>query len=323
MTNKPEIDLLTIGDAAIDLYMKVEGREISQDKSDQEHPKICFYHGSKIPVRTVESNIAGNAVNVAIGANKLGLRTAIYSEMGDDEEALRVEKDLGREGIITEYLHRNKGSQTGIHPVIVYGGERTIFSHHEKRSYHLGNWPEPKWLYYTSVSPGFEKFQEELVKYLKENPQIGVAFNPGTFQLRVGLEGLRNIFSVTDVLFVNREEAVFFVGEDNTENLHYKLHELGPQLTVITDGSEGASGSDGRDLIKIPAYMADKPVVDKTGAGDSFASGALAALFFKKPLREVLLWGAVNSSGVIREIGAVHGLKSKEEIETSVAKYQS
>jgi sugar/nucleoside kinase (ribokinase family) len=310
-----KFDLLTIGDVAIDLYMKVEGKEVSQDRSNSEQPKICFYHGSKIPVKTVESNIAGNAVNVSIGTNKLGLKTAIYAEMGDDEEAERVEKDLTKEGIITDYLFRNKGAQTGIHPVIVYAGERTIFSHHEKRHYSLKDWPEPKWLYYTSVSPGFEPFQAELVDYLKKNPKIGVAFNPGTFQLRAGLGGLRNIFEVTHVLFVNREEAVYFVGEDNTENLHHKLRKLGPKLTIITDGSEGASGSDGKTLIKVPAYVIDKPVIDKTGAGDSFAAGAIAALFYNKPLEEVLLWGAINSSSVIREIGAVHGLKTKEEIE--------
>ena len=316
MTDKTyKIDLLTIGDVAIDFYMKVEGKEVSQDKSNPEYPKICFYHGSKIPVRNVKSNIAGNAVNVSIGATKLGLKTAVYSEMGDDEEAEKVENDLAKEGVITDYLKRNEGTQTGIHPVIVYAGERTIFSHHEKRNYTLQNWPTPKWVYYTSISPGFEPFQADLVEYFKKNRDIGVAFNPGTFQLRAGLEGLRDIFSVTHVLFVNREEAVYFVGEDNTENLHHKLQELGPKLTIITDGSEGASGSDGKNLIKIPAYVIDRPVLDKTGAGDSFASGALSALFYNKSLEEVLLWGAINSSSVIREIGAIHGLKNKKEIE--------
>ncbi len=314
MEKDKKIDILTIGDVAIDLYMKVEGKEVSKDK-DPKHPKICFYHGSKIPVRNVKTNIAGNAVNVALGVNELGLTAAIYSEMGDDEEADRIEKELAEEGIITRFLRRNEGTQTGIHPVIVYEGERTIFSHHEKRNYKLLDWPEPKWIYYTSISPGFEKFQEKLVAYFKNNPQIGVAFNPGTFQLRAGLHGLRNIFSVSHVLFVNKDEAVMFVGEHDLENLHLKLQKLGPKLTFVTEGDKGASAHDGKQLVKIEAYKINKPVIDKTGAGDAFASGAMAALSHNKPIEEVLLWGSINASSVIREIGAVHGLISKNEME--------
>jgi sugar/nucleoside kinase (ribokinase family) len=314
--NNP-LDLLTIGDVCIDLYMKVEGREVSEDK-DPQHPKICFYHGSKIPVKSVMSNIAGNAVNVSIGATKLGLNTAIYTEMGDDEEADRIEKELAGEGINTHYLHRNKNVLTGIHPVIVYQGERTIFSHHEERPYHVHGWPKPKWLYYTSVGPGFESFQKDLVEYIKSNPDVGVAFNPGTFHVRSGLEGIKNILEVTHVLFLNKDEAENFVGDGSLEDMHLKLQKLGPKLTVITEGDKGASAYDGKELIKVPAYEMDQSVIDKTGAGDSFAAGFVSALSHGKSLEEALHWGTINSSSVIREIGAVHGLKTKQEIEKLV-----
>ena len=178
---------------------------------DPDRPKICFYHGSKIPVKSEMSNIAGNAVNVSMASTKLGLKTAIYAETGDDEEAERIIKELGQEGVITDYLHKNENSQTGVNPVIVYNGERTIFSHHEVRPYKMRGWPEPTWIYYTSVNPGFEEFQKELVEYLKKNPQVGVAFNPGTFHMKAGLESLKNVLEVTHVLFLNKDEAVSFV----------------------------------------------------------------------------------------------------------------
>jgi len=311
------LDLLTIGDVCIDLYMKVEGKEVSEDR-DPQHPKICFYHGSKIPVKSVKSNIAGNAVNVSIGATKLGLSTAIYTEMGDDEEADRIEKELAEEGINTNYLRRNKNSLTGIHPVIVYQGERTIFSHHEERPYQIRDWPKPRWIYYTSVGPGFESFQKDLVEYIKSTPDIGIAFNPGTFHVRAGLEGIKNILEVTHVLFLNIDEAKIFVGDGSLENMHLKLQKLGPKLTVITEGNEGASAHDGKKLTKVPAYEMEQPVMDKTGAGDSFAASFVSALAHGKSLEEALLWGTINSSSVIREVGAVHGLKTKQEIEKLV-----
>ena len=317
MEKSNSLDLLAIGDVCIDLYMKVEGEEVSEDK-DPKHPKICFYHGSKIPVRSLKTSIAGNAVNVSVGAARLGLKTSIYTEMGDDEEAVRIEKELSAEGVITKNLHKNKDVQTGIHPVIVYDGERTIFSHHEKRPYQMRGWPTPRWVYYTSVGPGFEQFQKELIEYLKNNPKIGVAFNPGTFHMRGGLGSIRNILQVTHLLFLNKDEAEHFVGEDKLENLHKKLQELGPKLTVITEGNVGASAHDGAKLVNVPAYAINKPILDKTGAGDSFASAFTSALFYGKTLEEALVWGTINSSNVIREVGAIHGLKTKQEIEKMV-----
>lgn len=308
-----QIDLLTIGDVSIDLYMKVEDTGV-EDKENGDKPLLCFYHGSKIPVRSLHSNVAGNAVNVGVGATKLGISTAIYSEMGDDSDADRVIKELTYLGINTAFLHKNEGQQTGIHPVIVHGGERTIFSHHERREYSIQNWPTPKWIYYTSVSEGFEEFQKSLVDYLKENFQIGVAFNPGTYQMKSGLDSLRDILKVTDVLFVNKEEAIAWVGAGNTEQLHMKLQELGPKLTVITDGANGATAHDRATMLTREAFEPNKQIVDRTGAGDAFASGFLSALIYNQPLDVALKWGAINSSSVIREVGAINGLQTKDEI---------
>jgi len=299
--------------------MKIEADEVTED-NDPIHPKICFYHGSKIPVKSEMSNIAGNAVNVSLGTTLLGLKTAIYAETGDDEEAEKIINELNKAGVITDYLHKNANSQTGVNPVIVYNGERTIFSHHEVRPYQMRGWPEPKWIYYTSVNPGFETFQAELVEYLKKNPQIGVAFNPGTFHMKAGLEALKNVLKVTHVLFVNKDEAVVFVGDGDLEGIHKKLQALGPKLTVVTEAGNGASAHDGKEMVKVPPYTLDDPVVDKTGAGDCFAATFVAALFHKKSMKEALQWGAINASFVIREIGAVHGLRSKQEIEEIVKK---
>ncbi len=319
MPKNNSIDLLTIGDVCIDLYMKIEANEVTED-SDPIHPRICFYHGSKIPVTSEMSNIAGNAVNVALATTLLGLKTAIYAETGDDEEAEKIISELNQAGVTTDYVHKNENSQTGVNPVIVYNGERTIFSHHEVRPYQMRGWPEPKWIYYTSVNPGFETFQAELVEYLNKNPHIGVAFNPGTFHMKAGLESLRNVLKVAHVLFLNKDEAVTFVGDGDLEGIHKKLQELGPKLTVITEAGNGASAHDGKEMVKVASYMLDKPVMDKTGAGDCFAATFVAALFHSKSMREALQWGAINASYVIREIGAVHGLRSRQEIEEIVKK---
>ena len=312
-----QIELLTIGDSSIDQYMKVE-----DDAADELGGEICFIHGSKIPVESFETSIAGNALNVSVGTTKLGISTHLYTEIGDDQNAQRIMDELKHLKIGTEFCIRNKGTLTDVHPIVVYKKDRTIFIYHAKREYEIRDWPKPQWIYYSSVGKYFENFQNKLVKYVNANPSIGVAFNPGTYHIKSGLEGIKNFLEATDILFLNKEETVQLVGEGNVDELHMKLQELGPKLTVITQGAQGASANDGKTTISLPVFEEDSNVADKTGAGDAFSAGFLSAIINKRSLKEALTWGLINSSGVIRKVGAINGLRTKSEIEALVNKYE-
>jgi sugar/nucleoside kinase (ribokinase family) len=311
------MDLLTIGDTAIDIYMQVDDKEVVATDTIGGGSEICFVHGSKIPVSHFETSPAGNSLNVGIGCSLLGLTVGIYTELGDDQNADRIIEELKTRKVETKFCRKNKGTPTNVHTVIVSGGERTIFSYHEKRAYSVLGWPEPKWLYYTSLGYGFETFQKELVDYLHKHNKIGVAFNPGTIQMKQGLNSMRNIIEITDILFLNKDEAIKLTGEPGSSlsELHEALHELGAKMTVVTDGRNGSSASDGAELVEIGIYSDDRPITDKTGAGDSFASGFLSAIFYGKSMKEALSWGAINSGNNVKVIGAANGLCTKEEIE--------
>jgi len=106
--------------------------------------------------------------------------------------------------------------------------------------------------------------------------------------------------------------------EENVEKLHEKLHALGPKLTIITLGDGGSSAHDGQKMVTRDIYTKGENVVDKTGAGDSYATGFIAALHYKKPLEVAMEWGSINSSHVIRKVGAIKGLLNKKQIEALV-----
>lgn len=335
------MDLLTIGDSAIDLFMKIDPAFVS-NPAEKENPEICFFHGSKVPVEKFGTSIAGNAVNVAVACSKMGLKPGIYTELGDDANGDRIIQELENFGVNTDFCIKNKQQPTNVHAIIVSGkgGERTIFSYHEKRDYKLYNWPTPKWLFYSSLAKGFQKFQADLVNYLKSNPQIGVVFNPGTQQLREGVKELKNFLEVTDILFVNKEEAKTLTNSvtDNAQTnnlvndqkdiqaeeqalkeLHKDLQTLGPKLTVITQGAKGATAFDGKVFIRQKAIELNQEIVDKTGAGDAFTAGFVSAIHFGKSLRTAMKWGAINSSHKIRFMGTINGLLTKEELEAQEA----
>ncbi|NMB70145.1 carbohydrate kinase family protein [candidate division WWE3 bacterium] len=315
---KPEqADILTIGDCSIDLFMRIADGSMQEEREADGQTKVFFYHGSKIPVEDFETSIAGNSLNVAVAATILGLKTAIYTETGRDENTVRLIRELKDLKINTEHVIQNENTPTDVHTIIVFNAERTIFSYHGKRAYKMQNWEKPKCVYYTSIGKGFEKFQEQLIEYLNNNQDILVAFNPGTFQMKAGLIDLKPFLKVTHVLILNKEEVESLLGikTNDLEEYHKELQKLGPKLTVITDAENGASASDGTKTYDQPAYTDPRPVLDMTGAGDAFAASFVAAILYGKTIETALKWGVINANNQIKEIGAIKGLLDKKSIE--------
>ncbi|MCA9301867.1 carbohydrate kinase family protein [Candidatus Nomurabacteria bacterium] len=313
-------DVLVIGDSSIDQYLELESVEIHEDLK-MKQPEICFVHGSKVPVKTFASTLAGNACHVAVGLQRLNINTAIYTELGEDQNGSRFIEKYKSYGINTHLCRQNKGVDTNVHTIIWGKGDRTIFSYHYPYKYEVEftKLPQISWVFYTSLADGFETFQADLVKYLNANPSIGLAFNPGTYHMRAGTGKLLNVLKRTDILFVNREEAYAIIGlptglsAAQTE-LHEKLQKLGPKKTVITNGKHGSSASDGESYEEMPIIKVAEPIVDKTGAGDAFAAAFMAAIYYKKSLKEALLWGTKNSASIVKCVGCIDGLLTKKEI---------
>ncbi len=314
------MDLLVIGDCSVDQYMDIEDSAVLNDPSTQEQ-RICFLHGSKIVVDKFYANLAGNSCHVGVGAARLGLKVGIYTELGDDDYGDKFIKTFKTEGIDTKLCRQAKNTNTNVHTIILHAGERTIFSYHEPRKYHLDfehlkGAEKPKWIYYTSLAHGYEEFQNNLVKYIKASDDIGVAYNPGSIQL-TNLNKVKEFLQIVDVLFVNKEEAKKILEiKDDVEGrlLHEGLHKLGAKLTVITDGAKGASAYDGSKVVVKPALTVDK-IVNKTGAGDTYATTFVSALNYGKTLEVAMDWSAKNSANVVKGTGALAGMLGKSEVE--------
>jgi sugar/nucleoside kinase (ribokinase family) len=102
-----------------------------------------------------------------------------------------------------------------------------------------------------------------------------LVFQPGTFQIKLGAEKLKELYQATEIFFCNKEEAqeILSTTEQDVPTLIRKMRELGPTMPVITDGPHGAYVVDGDDQAwHMPMYPDPAPPVDRTGAGDSFSS---------------------------------------------------
>lgn len=317
--------LITIGDPVIDTHVQLASDQASVQINEHDDQFLCFPYGEKISIINSFQSLGGNAANVAASAQLLGVKSAIITTLGDDSAAELVVKKLQENGISTEYVSIDPKSATRYSLVLNYETERTILSHSEKRNY---NWPDSvsgtDWVYYTGLGEGFEAVQKKLLTYLKTHQSTRLAVNPGSYMLKHGMKAFREILAVTDLLLVNLEEAEVLADttlkrEKNLTSLTHALLALGPNEVVITDGEHGAFAGTQESFWEVKAPKVK--VVSKTGAGDAFSAGYLAARVHKHDIPHALAWGIANSAGVIQEHGAQAGLQDQKGIEKLLKKH--
>ncbi len=299
-------DLIAIGDVTIDTFIKLD--PVASLHCDTHHRcSLAIPFGTKLGVADVQKLWGGNSGNIAVGSSRLGLKSALYSEVGDDTDGKTIFDSLQQNKVSTKYFVRDKQRKTNVHYVLDYKAERTILVHHQPRSYHFPHLDPSKWAYFSSAGKGGKKLIGPLLQYHNAtNAQI--AFNPGTYQLRLGLQTLKPLLRHTSVLFLNLEEAQLLLKTSirDFRLLLKKLHYHGHHTVVITDGNNGSYCFDGQNYWYCPIYKV--PVVEMTGSGDAFATGFICALIYGKPVPEALCWGSINAASVIQQVGPQAGL---------------
>lgn len=289
---------------------------------------IAFSYGEKIPVRNLEFSIGGNAANNAIGTRRLGVSTGIVLTLGTDNVGDMIVKRLKDEAVDATYIIQQPATSSNYSTIINYSGERTIFVYHAPRSYEFPvKLPTPPWVYLTSMGESFRPFFIHMADWIRKNPQIKLAFNPGSWQMRANFEDIKDIISLTYLIFVNREEAEKLTGlgesSGKERELLIALSKLGPKISVITDGSKGSFAYDSVNGKFFKAGVLPVDAYERTGAGDAFGSGMLAALIHGKAIEEALIWGTCNSASVIGYTGSQRGLLKFDEMNAWLARAQS
>lgn len=312
-----EHQFIAIGDIVTDAFIKLKEATVNCDESE-EHCTITMKFGDKIPYESVEIvRAVGNSSNAAVAAARLGLDSALVANLGDDTNGKECVAALEANKVNIKYLKIHPGKETNYHYVLWYEHDRTILVKHQEYDYQFPNVEKPTWLYLSSLGEKTLDYHKQIIEYLKNNPGISLAFQPGTFQMKWGKEEFKGIYERTNIFFCNVEEAerILEINTLGTKELLKRMHKLGPKIVVITDGPKGAYSYNGEHFWFIPAYPDQKPAFERTGAGDAFASTTVAALALGKSLQTSLLWGAVNAMSVVQQVGAQKGLLNQEQIE--------
>lgn len=312
--------ILAIGDMVTDAFiaLREDQAEVTTDKNGIKRLSMEF--GSKPPYDHVDIiQAVGNSANAAVAFSRLGVRAELMTFLGNDQAGKESLSYLAGENVDTRLASVQEGQKSNYHYVLRYGNDRTILIKYEDYEY---NWqpPEevPDWIYLSMLSESSWQLHEDMLSYLTEYPDTKLAFQPGTFHFKWGTDKLAEVYKRSYIVFMNREEAALITGKniDSIKELAYALHDLGPKIVVITDGPNGAYVSGEYKFLTMPNYPDPAPPLDRTGAGDAFASTIVAALALGESLETALSWAPINSMSVVQKLGAQAGLLNIEELKT-------
>ncbi len=151
---------------------------------------------------------------------------------------------------------------------------------------------------------------------------MNFAFQPGVFEIRMGVSSLQAMYERATVFFCNKEEAeeILQKTSDDFKELLTGIRALGPKTAVVTDGIRGAYAMNDDGAWFMPPYPDPAPPLERTGAGDAFSSTFTVALALGMHVTDALRWAPINSMSVVQRVGAQEGLLTRPQLEEWLSK---
>lgn len=314
--------MISFGDITTDAFIRLKDARVNC-KINNEDCEICMPFGTKIPFESVTEVLAvGNGPNAAVCVARLGLSSALVAHIGGDMNGVSCLNALKERGISVEYIEKHPEMRTNYHYILQFEAERTILIKHEAYPYKFPAFAEPpQWFYLTSLPENTIDYQLDIARYATKN-NVKLAFQPGTFQMKVGKEKLAEVYQASEIFFCNKEESQLILGtkEEDLKKLLEGIRALGPKIPVITDGRKGSYVLEDSTAYHIPMYPDPAPPVSRTGAGDATAATTVAYIIKGLTPKDALMRGTINAAAGVQAVHVQLGTLTADKIEEWYAK---
>lgn len=304
------LQVLTIGSAVRDVFLQSPGFTVIRSPQFSGGYGECVSLGSKVEVVSCTFATGGGATNAAATFSRLGFATGVIAKVGADEQGKNLVEDLRSYGIDTQLIKQERGAQTAYSTLLTTEeGERTaLIFRGASAEWKMSDIPPlPEGLhaiYLTSLGGNLDVAKRILERAHKKG--VLTAWNPGSAELRQASQVFALLPHVS-VLLLNKEEAQLLTAkrEADVSTLAATLHRICP-MVVITDGSQGSYAHDEKALWFARSNKIAS--VSRTGAGDAFGSGFVAARLRNFDTATALQVATLNAEQVIQYVGAKTGI---------------
>jgi len=269
--------------------------------------------GETIASNALEKSAGGKGANQAAALAKAGMEVYMAGKIGEDGRFLL--DLLGSYGVNTEKVAIYPGAtgqaliqldRSGQNSIILYAG---------------GNGEIRK----DEIPAVLEAFGTgDAVLLQNEIPHVGtimkeaktrgmkVFFNPSPYNVKIGKLPL----DLVDIFFVNEIESAALAAEDEKSPPPVILDRLSERFPaaeiILTAGRDGAYYAFGK--IRGRGEIIELPVVDTTGAGDTFTGYYIAARYKQFPVSDALNLACKAACIAVSRKGAMQSMPFKEEV---------
>ncbi len=266
-------------------------------------------------------NVGGEAVNEAMAAAKLGMKTGILCSLGRDAAGDMIAAALNRCGVDISLILRSLEHPTPVTTMFVRedGTRKSITNNAHRYNFH----PE---LYADRFAGARALILGSLFRAPFDDAEIihsVLAASKAANQIVFAdtklpnfkflkLEDLRDSLPMIDYITPNEDEARYFSGKEKPEDMAEAFLKWGVRNVILKLGGKGCLFRNAKETVFLPACRIH--AVDATGAGDNFVAGFASEILRGSSNVDALRFA--NACGAIctTEVGAGTALKSREQV---------
>lgn len=298
------IDLLCLGNPCADVVVRCDRVPAWDDK--------CV--GS-----AVGTYAGGTESNVACAASRLGWRTAIFGDVGDDAHAGFLGGAFAADNVSTRWLRQRRQTASASTLLMISPeGERALVWVPMPPAARSGE--------ELDVALACSRIAYTMPYDVEELARLQAAARRHGAQLAIDVEReaarrpdlLPRLLNHCDIAFMNESGYVAATGRAPDDAGLSRLFDAGGAHTlVVTLGERGAIAIDRQGVASASAFAVQ--VVDATGAGDSFNAAFLVARERGTSLSLALRFACAAASRTVGAFGARSALPRREDVAAVVA----
>ena len=299
-------DLVSIGGISIDLFF-------SGDSLTFKDNRFQLAVGGKYMADYLYEGVGGGGANVAIGASKLGLKSAVLGAIGDNPFKEAILKELTEARVSSNLCHFEKDylnissillTPSGDHSIIHFVPPHENIIHSEMD---LNKFIGSKVVYMGNLPDVSLEERLKILHFLKRNNILTVV-NLGVKDCRRPFHELEKFIEGIDILIMNTHEFAEAIKKtyeeiDFLQNIASRYNFLRETIVIVTDGEKGSYGYHDENLY---FQKAIEPAVikDSTGCGDGYTAGFIAEFIKADNVKLAMQNGALYASHILEKIGA-------------------
>lgn len=255
----------------------------------------------------------GSASNFASQCARLGLKTSLFSCVGNDDYGSLALKEIGKRGVDTSNVMVLDNQPTGIFVMARDStGDSFIMAEPganrfvDKRVFEDDSIAEAQVMH---IAGAFPMMIDRAMEFTSTYGMV-LSLDPGRAAARLDYE---RILKNTDLLFVNEYELKEYFAITAKEHNLKKLAKTFPGVLVLKRGKMGAIATDGFEIVNSKIFEVE--VADTMGAGDAFAGGFVTAWTRAEDIATALHFANAVAALTITSPGAQNGQPTLEETE--------